>query len=103
MEAIRALMAAKHSVGHERTQAINQARALILTGPDDLRARLPRPRSQPGSRRCGLARQRHGPPRAPDPRRDRTPRVLARTGTAHAHGSNRAPDPPIWIVWEVAG
>jgi transposase len=25
---------------HERTQAINQARALIITGPDELRARF---------------------------------------------------------------
>ena len=28
------------SARHERTQAINQARALILTGPDELRARF---------------------------------------------------------------
>jgi transposase len=40
VEAIRALMVAKRSARNERTQAINQARALILTGPDDLRARL---------------------------------------------------------------
>ena len=40
VEAIRALMAAKRSARHERTQAINQARALILTGPDELRARF---------------------------------------------------------------
>ena len=40
MEAIRALMVAKRSARHERTQAINQARALILTGPDELRARF---------------------------------------------------------------
>jgi transposase len=33
VEAIRSLMVAKRSAGHERTQAINQARALILTGP----------------------------------------------------------------------
>jgi transposase len=39
-EAIRALMVAKRSARHERTQAISQARALILTGPDDLRSRL---------------------------------------------------------------
>jgi transposase len=37
---IRALMVAKRSARHERTQAINQARALILTGPDELRARF---------------------------------------------------------------
>ena len=40
MEAIRALMVAKRSARAERTQAINQARALIVTGPDDLRARF---------------------------------------------------------------
>ncbi len=40
VEAIRALMVAKRSARHERTQAINQARALILTGPDELRGRF---------------------------------------------------------------
>jgi transposase len=40
VEAIRALMVAKRSARHERTQAVNQARALILTGPDELRARF---------------------------------------------------------------
>jgi transposase len=40
VEAIRSLMVAKHSARHERTQAINQARALILTGPDELRSRF---------------------------------------------------------------
>jgi transposase len=40
VEAIRSLMVAKRSARHERTQAINQARALILTGPDELRARF---------------------------------------------------------------
>jgi transposase len=40
VEAIRALMVAKRSARNERTQAINQARALILTGPDELRARF---------------------------------------------------------------
>jgi len=40
VEAIRALMVAKRSARHERTQAINQARALILAGPDELRARF---------------------------------------------------------------
>ncbi len=33
-------MVAKRSARNERTQAINQARSLILTGPDDLRARF---------------------------------------------------------------
>ncbi|HEX9357888.1 MAG TPA: hypothetical protein VF933_29230 [Streptosporangiaceae bacterium] len=40
MEAIRALMVAKCAARSERTQTINQARALVLTGPDDLRARF---------------------------------------------------------------
>jgi hypothetical protein len=40
VEAIRSLMVAKRSARHKRTQAINQARALILTGPDELRSRL---------------------------------------------------------------
>ena len=40
VEAIRSLMVAKRSARGERTQAINQARALILTGPDELRARF---------------------------------------------------------------
>ncbi len=40
MEAIRALMVAKRCARHERTQTINQARALILTGPDELRTRF---------------------------------------------------------------
>jgi transposase len=42
VEAIRALMVAKRSARSERTQTINQARALIVTGPDDLRARFSR-------------------------------------------------------------
>ena len=42
VEAIRALMVAKRSARTERTQAINQARALIVTGPEDLRARFAR-------------------------------------------------------------
>ena len=42
VEAIRALMVAKRSARAERTQTINQARSLIVTGPDDLRARFSR-------------------------------------------------------------
>ena len=40
--AIRALMVAKRSARSERIQTLNQARALILTGPEDLRARFAR-------------------------------------------------------------
>jgi transposase len=42
VEAIRTLMVAKRSARHERTQAINQARALIVTGPGELRERFAR-------------------------------------------------------------
>jgi transposase len=40
VEAIRALMVAKRTARAERTQTINQARALVLTGPNDVRARF---------------------------------------------------------------
>jgi len=40
VEAIRALMVAKRSARAGRTQTNGQARALILTGPDDLRIRF---------------------------------------------------------------
>jgi transposase len=42
VEAIRALMVAKRAARAQRTQTINQARSLILTGPDDIRARFTR-------------------------------------------------------------
>jgi transposase len=42
VEGIRALMVAKRSARIERVQAINQARALIVTGPGELRARFAR-------------------------------------------------------------
>jgi transposase len=42
VEAVRALMVAKRSARSERTQTINQARALVLTGPGDLRDRFAR-------------------------------------------------------------
>jgi transposase len=40
VEAIRALMVAKRTARSGRTQTINQARALIVTGPDDVRTRV---------------------------------------------------------------
>jgi transposase len=40
VEAIRALMADGRSARSGRVQTINQARALVLTGPDDLRTRF---------------------------------------------------------------
>jgi transposase len=42
VEAIRALMVAKRSARQERTRAVSQARALIMTGPEELRARFAR-------------------------------------------------------------
>jgi hypothetical protein len=42
IEAIRALMVAKRSAAGERTQTINQARAPVPTGPDELQARFTR-------------------------------------------------------------
>jgi len=42
VEGIRALMVAKRSARIERVQAINQARALIVTGPGELRERFAR-------------------------------------------------------------
>ena len=42
VEAVRALMVAKRSARSERVQTINQARSLVVTGPDDLRARFAR-------------------------------------------------------------
>src|SRR5205823_10382178 len=40
VEAVRALMVARRSARAERTQAVNQARALLVTGPEELRARF---------------------------------------------------------------
>jgi transposase len=40
VEAIRALAVARRSARSQRAQAVSQARALIVTGPDDLRARF---------------------------------------------------------------
>jgi transposase len=42
VEAIRALMVAKRTARSERIQTINQARSLIVTGPEDLRGRFAR-------------------------------------------------------------
>jgi transposase len=40
VEAIRTLMVTKRTARSERVQTINQARALVLTGPDDIRVRF---------------------------------------------------------------
>src|SRR5438067_7553630 len=42
VEAIRALMVAKRTARSERVQTNGQARALVLTGPEDLRTRFAR-------------------------------------------------------------
>jgi transposase len=59
VEAVRALMVAKRSARAGRTQTINQARALVLTGPDDLRARFTGP--APAAFVAGLASLRPRP------------------------------------------
>jgi transposase len=59
VEAIRALMVARCSAAGERTRAINQARALLLTGPDDLRARFAR--HTPAALVAGIASLRPHP------------------------------------------
>jgi transposase len=51
VEAIRALMVAKRSATGERTRTINQARALILTGPDHSGTSQAPPCPQPLPRR----------------------------------------------------
>jgi transposase len=61
VEAIRALMVAKRTARSERVQTINQARSLIVTGPDDLRVRFAR--HSPDDLVAGLASLR---PRAGD-------------------------------------
>jgi transposase len=58
VEAIRALMVAERSAAGERTQTINQARALVLTGPDELRARFT-PAPEPFAGHFGHSRPRH--------------------------------------------
>ena len=64
VEAIRALMVARRSAAGERTRTINQARALILTGPDDLRARFTR---HTPAALVSRARRRCGPVPATSP------------------------------------
>jgi transposase len=59
VEAIRALMVARRSATGERTRTINQARALLLTGPDDLRARFTR--HTPAALVAGIASLRPRP------------------------------------------
>ena len=60
VEAIRALMVAKRSAKSERIQTINQARALVLTGPDDLRTQLARLSTSEFVARAAALRPRQG-------------------------------------------
>ena len=57
-EAIRVLLATRQGAVVARTQAINQLRALVVTAPEPLRARLDRPVGRCVARRC--ARMRTG-------------------------------------------
>ena len=59
VESIRALMVARRSAAGERTRTINQARALLVTGPGDLRARFTR--HTPAALVTGLASLRPRP------------------------------------------
>jgi transposase len=59
VEAIRALMVARRSAAGERTRTVNQARALLLTGPGELRARFTR--HTPAALVTGLASLRPRP------------------------------------------
>jgi transposase len=60
VEAVRSLMVARRSARHERTQPVNQARALILTGPDELRARFAGLRAGTLARTAAALRPRPG-------------------------------------------
>ena len=79
VEAIQALMVAKRSARAERTQANGQARALIMTGPEELRARFVR--RSPAQQRRTVQQRDHPLPEAlrrarglpPAPRRRLTP------------------------------
>src|SRR3984893_5572183 len=60
VEAIRALMVAKRSARGERTRSVNQARALVVTGPDDLRARFAKPSTDALAAELACLRPRPG-------------------------------------------
>ena len=75
VEAIRTLMVARRSAAGERTRTINQARALVLTGPDDLRIRFAR--HTPAALITGLASLR---PRTGDVAGDATRIALRELG-----------------------
>jgi transposase len=60
VEAIRTLMVAKRSARGERTQTINQARALVSTAPDDVRVRFAKHSSATLVAETALLRPRPG-------------------------------------------
>ena len=84
VEAIRALMVAKRSATGERTRTINQARALVLTGPDDLRARFAKHTAAALVAATALAA-------APPRRRRRLRRPHRAAGAGTARGVPRRP------------
>jgi transposase len=98
VEAIRALMVARRGARAGRTQTINQARALVVTGPGDIRVRFGRNTTadlvaelaalRPRPRRCG--RLRH-PYRVTG---TRSPRRVSRRPERRRIASLRAAGPP---------
>ena len=84
-------MVAKRSARHERTQAINQARALILTGPDELRARFAgHARRRPGRGGRGAA--------APARRRRRLRASASRCASSAGAWSSSTPRSSGWTT-----
>jgi transposase len=61
VEAIRTLMVTKRSARRDRTATINQMRALISTGPDDIRARFAHHHTLPLVAETAALRPRPGP------------------------------------------
>jgi transposase len=60
VEAIRTLVVVKRSARNERIQTVNQARSLVLTGPEDLRARFKQHRIKPLVNELAALRPREG-------------------------------------------
>ena len=113
VEAIRALMVARRSATGERTRTINQARALILTGPDDLRARFAKhaaaalaaatcPATPPGSRcaswdgaRCSWTASSSAPTSSSSRWSPPAPRPARPVRGRPAHDPPAVPDPSL--------
>jgi transposase len=102
VEAVRALMVAQRGARADRIQAINQARSLIVTGPDDLRARFtghtvtglvaelasmrPRPGSTVGHATRVALRELGRRAEFPGSQLDRLDELIVPLVTAHAPG-----------------